>query len=994
MSGANHKPERFDLAALRARLEAQPGRDPWRSLDELADTPEFREFLHREFPPEASEWNDPIGRRRFLQLMAASLALAGLSSCTRQPTEKIFPYVRAPEEIIPGKPLYYATAMTLGGYALGVLAESHMGRPTKIEGNELHPASLGSTDAFAQASILTLYDPDRSQVVQEAGRISTWSAFLAAMTRALQTRGSQRGRGLRLLTETITSPTLAAQIRSLLAAYPEAQWHQYEPANRDHARAGAQLAFGSDIETHYRLDRADVILSLDSDFLSCGPASVRYARDFAARRRVGAERSTMNRLYAVEAVPTNTGAMADHRLPVPSARVEAIARAIAIELGIEVDAPRDISEPDVKWARAVARDLAAHRGAGAVIPGDTQPPAVHALAHAMNLALNNTGKTVVFTDPVEANPVDQTESLRALAADMDAGRVEMLVILGGNPVYNAPADLKFTERLKNVGLRIHLSLYEDETSYLCHWHIPETHYLEAWGDARAFDGAVTIQQPLIAPLYGGKSALELVNALAGQPNRSGHDTVRDYWNTRSAARDFESFWQRAVHDGVVTGTALPERTISLRRDFSPGSPRAAAAGLEINFRTDPTIYDGRFANNGWLQELPKALTRLTWDNAVLVSPATAERLRIANEDVLELRYQGRTLHCPAWISPGHADESVTVFLGYGRARAGRVGSGVGVNAYALRGADAPWFDRGLEISKTGNRYQLATTQHHHTMDGRPLVRAGALEDYLHHPHMFHEMAHEPPPELTLYPGFRYDGYAWGMAIDLSACTGCNACVVACQAENNIPVVGKDQVARGREMHWIRIDRYYHGGLENPAVYNQPVPCMHCENAPCEVVCPVAATVHSDEGLNDMVYNRCVGTRYCSNNCPYKVRRFNFLLYSDLETPSLKLQRNPDVTVRSRGVMEKCTYCVQRINAARIDAEKDGRKIEDGEIVTACQQACPSQAIVFGNINDPKSRVAQLKTEARNYALLADLNTRPRTTYLAKLRNPDPQLEKV
>jgi molybdopterin-containing oxidoreductase family iron-sulfur binding subunit len=999
MSDDHHKPQRFDLAALRARLGAQPARDPWRSLEELADTPEFREFLEREFPPGASEWNDPIGRRRFLQLMAASLALAGLSACTRQPTEKIIPYVRAPEEIIPGKPLYYATAMTLGGYALGVLAESHMGRPTKIEGNPLHPASLGATDVFAQASILTLYDPDRSQVVLEAGRISTWSAYLAAISRALQTQAAQRGRGLRLLTETITSPTLAAQIRGLLAAYPEAQWHTYEPVNRDNARAGALLAFGSGLESHYRLDRADVILSLDSDFLSCGPASVRYAHDFAERRRVSHDRTTMNRLYVVEAVPTNTGSMADHRLRVSSARVEAVARAVAIELGIEVDAPGDLSEAEAKWARAAARDLASRSigsGASLVTVGDTQPPAVHALAHAMNQTLGNAGHTIIYTDPVDAAPVDQAESLRALAADMDAGRVELLIIVGGNPVYNAPVDLRFAERLQKVALRVHLNLYEDETSYLCHWHVPETHYLEAWGDARAFDGTVTIQQPLIAPLYGGKSACEFVSALAGQPNRTGHDIVRDYWKARSGARDFEAFWQRAVHDGVVAGTALPERKISLRRDFSLGPPSRSvgAAGLELNFRPDPTLHDGRFANNGWLQELPKSLTRLTWDNAVLVSPAAAERLGVANEDVLELNYRGRTLHCPAWISPGQADDAVVVFLGYGRARAGRVGSGVGFNAYALRGAEAPWFDYGLEIRKTGNRYPLATTQHHHTMDGRPLARAGALEDYLHHPHIFHEMAHEPPPGLTLYPGFRYEGYAWGMAIDLSACTGCNACVVACQAENNIPVVGKDQVARGREMHWIRIDRYYHGGLENPAVYHQPVPCMHCENAPCEVVCPVAATVHSDEGLNDMVYNRCVGTRYCSNNCPYKVRRFNFLLYSDLETPSLKLQRNPDVTVRSRGVMEKCTYCVQRINAARIEAEKDGRKIRDGEIVTACQQACPSQAIVFGDINDPKSRVAQLKAEARNYALLADLNTRPRTTYLAKLLNPNPALEKA
>ncbi len=988
----------LDLAVLRARLAAKRGTDYWRSLEELAQTSEFEDYLHREFPENASEWSDPIGRRRFLQLMAASLALAGISAaCTRQPTESIVPYVRQPEQFIPGRPLYYATAMTLGGYATGLLVESQLGRPTKIEGNELHPASLGATDAFAQASILSLYDPDRSQVVLEAGRISTWSAFLAALNRVLVNQAAKRGAGLRILTETVTSPTLASQIQALLAKYPEAKWHQYEPVNRDNAREGARLAFGQVVETQYRFDKADVVLSLDADFLGGGPGSVRYARDFMQRRRAGTSGGDMNRLYVVESTPSLTGSMADHRLPLAASRIVNFAAALAGRLGVP-GGWRAPSEPEEKWIEAVARDLERHRGRSVVIPGDERPAFVHALAHAMNHALGNVGATVVYTDTVEAEPVDETESLRALTADMEAGRVELLIILGGNPVYNAPADLNFAAKLNKVPLRVHWSLYEDETSYLCHWHLPATHYLEAWGDPRAFDGTVTIQQPLIAPLYGGKSAYELVATLAGQPGQSGYDLVRNYWKTRSEAKDFESFWRRAVHDGVIAGTALPQRKVTLNSQaFFPAlysvvglSP---AEGLEIVLRPDATIYDGRFANNGWLQELPKPLTKLTWDNPCLLSPATAQRLGVTNEDVVEIRHQGRSVRAPVWISPGHADDSVTVFLGYGRQRAGRVGSGIGYNAYAIRTSTAPWFATGVEIVKTGERYQLACTQNHHSMEGRALVRAGTIEEYSKNPDFVHEMGEEPPRGLSLYPEHKYDGYAWGMAIDLNSCTGCGACVVACQAENNIPIVGKEQVARGREMHWLRVDRYFKGDLDAPETYHQPVPCMHCENAPCEVVCPVAATVHSDEGLNDMVYNRCVGTRYCSNNCPYKVRRFNFLQFTDDTTPVLKLLRNPDVTVRSRGVMEKCTYCVQRIQEAKITAEKEDRAVADGEIQTACQQVCPTQAIVFGNLNDTGSRVAQLKAEKRNYGLLANLNTRPRTTYLAKLRNPNPELEK-
>ncbi len=994
MTGENDKHMSLDLAAIRARLATARGRDYWRSLEELAETEEFEKFLRDEFPQQSLAWVNPINRRELLQLMGASLALAGLSACTRQPTEKIVPYVQAPEEIVPGKPLFFATAMPLGGIGTGVLVESHMGRPTKIEGNPQHPASLGATDAIAQASALTLYDPDRSQVVMNLGRISSWISFIATLGTVREELRQSKGVGLRVLTETITSPTLAQQLRELLTEFPSARWHQYEPAGRDAVREGARLAFDEHVNTYFQFEKADVILALDADFLFSVPGSVRYARDFAARRRVQPGRSEMNRLYVVESTPSITGAMADHRLPLRSSDVEGFARAVAKGLGIEAAPAGEAaaSGPHARWIAAVVRDLQKHRGAGLVLAGDQQPPVVHAMAHAMNQALDNVGKTVFYTDPVEANPVNQTQSLRELLEDMKAGRVDLLVIIGANPVFTAPADLQFAEHLSRVKFRVHLGLYPDETSELCHWHIPETHYLESWSDTRAYDGTVSIIQPLIAPLYGNKSAHELVAALLGKPGLSSYQIVRDYWKSRNPSQNFEEFWRTALHEGLIAGSALPPKKVSLKANFKAQAKEADSA-LEIVFRPDPTIWDGRFANNGWLQELPKPLTKLTWDNAALISPATAERRGLANEELVVLRYQGREVRAPVWITPGHADNSVTVHLGYGRTRAGKVGTGTGFNAYALRTSDASWIGSGLDIGKTGARYALACTQDHHSMENRNLVRVAALEHYQKEPDFARHLEHEPPPDLTLYPGFKYEGYAWGMAIDLNACIGCGACVAACQAENNIPVVGKTEVIRGREMHWIRIDRYHKGGLDNPETYHQPVLCMHCENAPCEVVCPVGATVHSKEGLNEMVYNRCVGTRYCSNNCPYKVRRFNFFLYSDYETPSLSLLRNPNVTVRSRGVMEKCTYCVQRINAARIEAKKEDRSIRDGEVVTACQAACPAEAITFGNINDPDSRVARLKADSRSYGLLTDLNTKPRTTYLARLRNPNPEIER-
>ena len=1022
----------LDPVAAHATLAGTHGREYWRSLEELAETPEFQELLHREFPSQASEWTDAASRRDFLKLMGASLALAGLTGCTRQPDEYIAPYTKPVEGLAPGKPLFFATAMTLGGIAQPLLVKSHMGRPIKVEGNPEHPASLGATDAFAQASILSLYDPDRSQTLTHLGEIRPWPTFLGEMQAMIEGKRASKGAGLRFLTETVTSPTLAAQLQSLLAEFPAAKWHQYEPVGRDNVRAGAQLAFGQDINTIYKFENAEVILSLDADFLGSGPGRLRYAREFAAKRRLTEGKREMNRLYVLESTPTITGAKADHRWPMKATEIAGFAFAVAASLGAQSGSDSaswrtifkfDSSDQSLaKRLTVLTTELQQHRGKSLVIVGDHQPPAVHALAHGMNQSLGNVGSTVIHTASLEANPVNQMASLSELVKDMNAGAVDTLIIIGGNPVYNVPADLKFREALSQVRLRVHLSLYNDETSELCHWHIPEAHYLESWGDARAYDGTVTLMQPLIASLYHGKSSYELLAAFSKQPERSGRDIIRDYWRGARPSGDFEQFWRKALHDGFITNTALSPKTgmseahlvLALYAatrgsdgNALPGSINAggtpALSGMEVIFQTDPAIHDGRFANNGWLQELPKPLTKLTWDNVALISPATATKLGLAstehpeqaNGKVIELSYQNRKMRAPVWVMPGKPDDSITVQLGYGRWRAGHVGTGLGSNAYDLRTSTAPWFATGIEVKDTGERYALACMQMQQSLEGledRHIIRTATLEEYQKTPDFAHHEAHTPSKELSLYPGFKYDGYAWGMAIDQQSCVGCNACVVACQAENNIPIVGKQQVINGRIMHWLRIDTYFKGALTNPETHFQPMLCQHCENAPCEVVCPVNATNHDAEGLNTMVYNRCVGTRYCSDNCPYKVRRFNFLLYGDWNTPTLKMLRNPEVSVRSRGVMEKCTYCVQRIMHAKIEAEKEDRTVRDGEVVTACQAVCPAQAIVFGDINDPKSRVAKLKAEPRNYGVLAELNTQPRTTYLASVRNPNKEIE--
>ena len=996
------KKDKLDLDSLRAQINEaneKAGPEYWRSLEELAGSPAFQEALHREFPKGASEWVDSVSRRGFLKVMGASMALAGMTGCVRLPLEPIVPYVRQPEDVIPGRPMFYATAMTLGGYASPLLVESHLGRPTKIEGNDRHPASLGGTDIFAQAHVLGLYDPDRSQSVVSMGDQRSWQSFLTAIRGPLTAQKALQGAGIRILTPTISSPTLADQLRNFLKIYPQAKWHVYEPINRDNVLEGAKLAFGQPVETRYDFEKADVIVSLDADFLYAGfPGNVRYIRDFAKRRNPDGK---MNRLYVVESTPTTTGAKADHRLPMRASEIEKFAHNLSSHLpvnpptgGIVGDNP-GLSGP-------IVQDLRAHTGSSVVIVGDHQSPVVHAFAHAVNHALGNVGKTVFYTDPVDVNPLSQAESLKDLVADMRAGKVDLLAIIGSNPAFDAPADLEFAGLLKSnkVPLRVHVGLHQNETAELCQWHINQAHELEAWADARAYDGTVSIIQPLIAPLYSGKSPLEFVALLSGQADATGYDLVRAYWQKQHTGADFEAFWRKSLHDGWVEGTTYQSKSAAVRND-NFGWKWTTDTALELNIRRDPTIYDGQFSNNGWLQELPKPMTKLTWDNAVLIGPKMAERLQIKVEDVVELELNGKKVTGPVWIQAGHPDNSVTVTLGYGRARAGRVGTAVGFDAYALRTSAAPWIATGLQIRKTGNTYKLASTQGYQSMDTpdgghRPLVRETTLEEYRKEPNFAKE--EEPAPGLTLYKPYPYkeEDYAWGMTIDLNSCVGCNNCMLACQSENNIAVVGKEQAVIGRHMHWIRVDAYYQGDRDNPKAFFQPVPCMQCENAPCEVVCPVGATNHSSEGLNDMVYNRCVGTRYCSNNCPYKVRRFNFLLFQDWETPQYKMMRNPDVSVRSRGVMEKCTYCVQRISERRIDAEREDRKINDSthedELKTACQQSCPAGAIIFGNINDPNSKVSKLKAQSRNYSLLGELNTRPRTTYLAEVSNPNPELK--
>ncbi len=1059
------------FAFLKEKILRQNGRDYWRSVEEFVDAPEFEEFVKEEYPSHAEEWDNTLSRRNFVKVMGASLAFAGLSGCVIQPAEKIVPYVTQPVGLTPGKALYYATSMTLGGVANGLLARSNEGRPTKLEGNPDHPGSLGSTDVLAQASLLNLYDPDRSKEILYRAAPKSWKDFMTAFRDAIDENRKDGGAGVRFLTETVTSPTLAAQFEQVATELPNAKWAQYEPINDDNAIEGAKLVFGTPSQPVYKFDKAERILSLDADFLS--GFNSRYVRDFAKGRSLSKEKEEMNRLYAIETSFTLVGAKADHRLAVKPSELLEAAKAAAGAVGVG-GAAGDAGKHGA-WIKAMAEDLLEHKGKSLVVAGSTQPAYVHALAFAMNAALENIGQTVEFIEPLRPNAEKtQLAQLRELVDDIDNGRVKMLVVLGANPAYNTPSDLRFTEqRMSKIPMRVHLGEYRDETAVLCQWHVAAANYLEAWSDGRAFDGTVSIVQPLIDPLYGGKSAHEILQLVFTENfEKKGIDIVKEHWqkqglnisaapaaaetakpegpqaaetevpaspdvknfyadiepakpaaeNGGAAPSSFEDGWRRVVHNGFIAGSNSPSKAVTANTAFAADAPKPAGEGaIEFNILPDPCVYDGRFANNGWLQELPNPFNKVTWENVALLSPNTAKELGInqnkdyndfaggelgrafintkggnLESDLLEVTFEGQKLptKVPAWIAPGQADGVVTLFLGYGRTRAGKVGDGLGYDAYALQKSGAMWSGKGT-IVNTNEATTVASTQIHFNMEGRDIVRNWEFDEIEEKAKDHH--AAEEQYKKSMYGNAHGETYEkhdkWAMTIDLNSCVGCNACVIACQSENNIPVVGKEQVERSREMHWMRVDAYFKGDISEPeGPHFQPVLCQQCEQAPCEVVCPVHATVHSAEGLNDMVYNRCIGTRYCSNNCPYKVRRFNFMLYQDWDTPKYKLMRNPDVSIRSRGVMEKCTYCTQRISAARIEAERNGREVMDGEIVTACQSACPANAIQFGNLHDENSKVSKTRSDHRNYALLNhELNTQPRTTYLAGVRNPNKKM---
>jgi MoCo/4Fe-4S cofactor protein with predicted Tat translocation signal len=997
------------LAAVRQELKGVKGKRYWQSVDELANTAEFQAAVEKEFPGSVQEWVDPVSRRGFMKLMGASLALAGLAGCTKQPDEPIYAYVKQPEDLILGKPNYFATAHPFVTGAVPLLVKSDQYRPIKIDGNPEHPYNLGSSDPFTQATLLDLYDPDRSQHVTYRGENREWAEFALALR--AKVASTKDGTGIYFLSETITSPTLARQWKEVQAAYPKATLVQYDPAT-------AGTALGKGLSVQYSLAEADVIVSLDADFLSGAsfPGFHKLVREYAERRKTPEK---LNRLYSIESTPTTTGLKAEHRLGLRASEIPAFTAELARAVGVSgVETPAYNWTPEQKkFLATVAKDLKAHAGKSVVIPGLYQDPSVANYAVVINAVLNNGGKTLSYpVPPVHVDPLSYSpdSDLKALVADLNAGKVDWLVILNANPIYSAPADLEFSAAFEKAKLVAHLGSHLDETGQIAHWHIPSAHYLEFWSDARAYDGTVSIVQPLIDPLYGGKTAHHFFQALLNEPGLSPYDAVRETWKPVIKG-DFETGWRKALHQGWIDGTAYlvaPNKTIESLGNVPVPTSRDA---IEIIFRPDPNVYDGRWSNVGWLQELPKPVTNLSWDNAALVSGATLTKLGLEEDDIVELTVEGRKVKAPVLVVPGHPDNSVTVYLGYGRSFAGRVGSGAGFNAYLIRTTAAPFYATG-SIKKVEGKWGVAVTKSHfqdhrakafggqgsgnnsleadEAISERGIIRYATLDEFKANPGFANEGPGHEKTDLdnTMFPNWEYKENAWGMSIDMNSCTGCNACIVSCYAENNIAVVGKEQVRIGRNMQWLRIDTYFEGDLAAPRAHFQPMACQHCENAPCEQVCPVGATVHTPEGLNAMVYNRCVGTRYCSNNCPYKVRRYNFLLYSDFETESLKLLRNPDVSVRSRGVMEKCSYCVQRISAAKIDADKENRPVRDGEVVTACQQACPASAISFGNINDKKSQVAKLQSDERSYQVLADLNTRPRTKYVAAVLNPNPELE--
>ncbi|MGD8439728.1 MAG: TAT-variant-translocated molybdopterin oxidoreductase [Holophagae bacterium] len=1001
-------------------MKPEQGMNYWRSLDELERTPEFQEAVQREFPNDEWDRLPPATRRQFLKVMGASLAMAGLTSC-RWPKEEIVPFAHRPDGRTPGVAEQYATAMEIGGSALGLLVTSMDGRPIKNEGNPLHPDSLGALPATAQADLLGVYDPDRSRkvVFRRDGQdfAKTWQDFVDWAAEHVATDGA----GAAILAEPSSSPTLARLRAELAEARPGLGWYDYQPVTRDAEHAGTIRAFGRPMRVHAHLDRAKVIACFDADPFFDHPAAISYARAFAEARRPSP--NGICRLWVAEPSFTITGGRADHRTAVPRSQVARLLAGVARELvathrlelppeAVNLESAFGSARPDSDhFVVELAADLMANRGAGLILVGPDQPAEVHTLAAVLNQGLGAVGSTLSYTEEPEPERPGHFEAITELAERLRSGEITTLIVLGGNPAYDAPAELGFAELLEAVPHSAHLSLHDDETSRRCSWRLPRAHALESWGDGRAWDGTITLQQPLIRPLYDGWTIIEVAAAVLDGAPPKGYDEVRETAVGYLGGAD-DVRWKRALHDGIAAGTAWPPADVALDGSSlaGAGAPLAAlidadpptAARPELVLCPDRKVYDGRWTNNAWQQELPDAITKTTWDNVLQVAPPTAREMGLKEGDLVELTAHGTTVELPVCVVPGQARAAVTTTLGYGRTAAGSVGNGVGANCYPLRTAASPGGVAEVEIRRTGRSVVLASTQDHFVIDSKgfgarrgrisKLVREASLDTFLADPDVFHHMDHHPPL-TSLWKDLEFPGEQWGMAIDLNACNGCNACVVACQAENNIPVVGREQVIHQREMHWLRVDRYYKtepgvgpDDVDQAELAFLPMACVQCENAPCEQVCPVAATQHTEDGLNAMVYNRCIGTRYCSNNCPYKVRRFNFFNYHKNLDEVSKLHFNPEVTVRSRGVMEKCTYCVQRIHTVRIDARNDSRPIADGEITPACAQTCPTQAITFGDLNDSTSEVSRLREDKRAYAILAELNIRPRTQYMARLTN--------
>jgi molybdopterin-containing oxidoreductase family iron-sulfur binding subunit len=1013
----------------------------WQSLEHLADTPEVRQLIEQEFHGYDPKEMVDVPRRRFLKFMGASMALAGvtLTGCRRWPKEKLQPYSSAPKDRMPGVPEYYATVWELGGVSYPLLVTAFDGRPIKVDGNPQHPYSrkigkigahtIGASDLYAQASILDIYDPERAGVpgMYEQGKFiqKTWDEANAALAEAFKGARANGGTGLAILSESTTSPSFIDMKARVAKLAPQAQWFEYEPLSRDNEMLGTKLAFGKPYRPQLQLRNAKVVVLFDADILGTHAGRLRYANDWAWARKNADINKTMNRVHLFESAFTITGTVADVRTPVKPSRIPALVASLAAKLGVAGQSAGNLSQEEAAIIDATAADLKAAGAGGLVYAGSGLAPEVHAVVAAINQALGAVGNTITYIDEPNGDRPSHAESIANLSKAIAANKVDTLLILGGNPAYDAPADLDLAKALSTVRVSIHHALHANETSLACKWLIPAAHYLEAWGDGRSWDGSISVAQPIIQPLYGGKSRLEMLAILAGE-QIDGEAIVKRAW---SGTTKDEKSWRKVLHDGFYENSAPPAAKVAIAGNIPAIKVTEEAKGFEVRFQQDHKIYDGRFANNGWLQETPDIMTKIVWDNAAYISKKDADELGVRNRDVLAVKVGGKSIEIAAYILPGQPVGVIGLPLGYGRSASGSIGTDLGFNTYSIRTSDA-MFSAAAEVSKTGKTYNLVWTQEHHLIDhvgfeGRQerigkkgesgsIVKEASLAAYAHDgAKAFSEGGHhgvplqlfeKPDPNDFSYP------HKWGMAIDTNACIGCNACVVACVAENNIPIVGKPQVEMNREMYWLRIDRYYKGAADdpNPQVIYQPMMCVHCENAPCEQVCPVAATLHDTEGLNVMVYNRCIGTRYCANNCPYKVRRFNYLDFQSrpprdkFPMPWLKLPDmqqlesidkikqmvfNPEVTVRMRGVMEKCTYCIQRIHNTKVAKRSEGQELKDGDVVTACQQVCPTEAIVFGNLNDKESEVSKLHANPRSYTVLDELNTRARSKHMAKLRNP-------